>query len=118
MVLQLVRGCDPYGRKLGEAHKEVLLRVRSEDGGIDYMSQTIGKRVICDRCKAEVFCEYIGEGETDGGYTRWKKFAPLPDGWGFVELHELCPVCMKEWNAICDGFYRKEAEKEDERKPV
>lgn len=63
-----------------------------------------GRRYICDRCNAEIFCACIGEGESDGGFTRWHKFQPLPDGWKTYSLGLLCPVCSRIFEDLVDRF--------------
>lgn len=65
------------------------------------MSSKNGKLMVCDRCVESIFLECIGEGEADGGYTRWNKFESCPIGWNncFVnlKLFTLCPKCSKEF---------------------
>lgn len=72
------------------------------------MAYKNGRLYICDRCGKTEFCECTGEGERDGGYTRWNKFEPLPDGWGVAsdskKLHNLCPECNKEYKKIINKF--------------
>lgn len=34
----------------------------------------IGKKYICNRCKAETFVRYIGTKEMDGGWTQIQNF--------------------------------------------
>ena len=57
------------------------------------MAWTNGRRYTCDRCGAECFCKCTGEGELDGGYTRWNNFEPLPSGWKTHAIGLLCPDC-------------------------
>lgn len=65
------------------------------------MSEKNGKLTTCDVCGATVFSECTGEGETDGGFTRWNKFEPKPGGWSRdAVLGNLCPKCT-------DSFKRK-----------
>ena len=80
------------------------------------MAETNGKIVTCDRCGAEIFLKCTGEGETDGGYTRWNEFEKLPDGWDLVAVPnsvgwtgygnaynmylQVCPECHKLWDEI------------------
>ena len=71
------------------------------------MSQINGCRTICDRCKAEVFSAHIGDGEMDGGFTRWNKFEPKPRGWTRKEGRDLCPECAAEWNKLEVEFMNK-----------
>lgn len=64
------------------------------------MTQELGKVVTCEICGRQQFAKAIGEGETDGGYTRWTKFEAL-DGWDelfvFRDLRykDVCPACHK-----------------------
>lgn len=62
-----------------------------------------GRRYICDRCNAETFCACIGEGESDGGFTRWNTFETLPDGWKTYSIGLLCPAC----NMIYTDFLQR-----------
>jgi hypothetical protein len=68
------------------------------------MSRINGQLMTCDKCGKQVFLRAIGEGETDGGYTRWNKFEPFPDGWS-VEEGDLCPDCTKEYQEMLKGFW-------------
>lgn len=72
------------------------------------MAYKNGQLLICDRCGATTFCECTGEGERDGGYTRWNKFAPPPEGWGRTsdckKLFNLCPDCKAEYQKLIDKF--------------
>ena len=81
------------------------------------MSQVNGQLTTCQRCGAQIFRKCIGEGETDGGYTRWNKFEPYPEGWDLVSVpksagapHDylrVCPACNAQWTkAINEGFLR------------
>ena len=64
------------------------------------MSEKNGKLTTCDICGATVFSRSIGEGETDGGFTRWNKFEPKPEGWSWEsELGDLCPKCSDRFNS-------------------
>lgn len=77
-----------------------------------------GKLRICDRCGAQHFSKTTGEGETDGGYTRWNNFEEPPRMWGFYEVGvesindtrtrkisaELCTACAEKWNAMMAKF--------------
>lgn len=47
------------------------------------MAQVNGELTTRDRCGKQLFRKCIGEGEADGGYTRWNKFEPYPDGWEY-----------------------------------
>lgn len=72
------------------------------------MAEKKGKLLICDRCGATVFLECTGEGERDGGYTRWNNFEDRPEGWEFVrdctKFSMLCPECFKKYKDIIRGF--------------
>ena len=75
------------------------------------MSRVNGQLVTCDRCGQTVFLKTIGEGELDGGYTRWNKFDPFPTGWSVKSgLGDLCPDCSREWNRIETDFMNKKLE--------
>lgn len=75
------------------------------------MSREKGQLVTCDRCGQTVFLKSIGEGETDGGYTRWNKFESFPTGWSVKsDLGDLCPDCSREWNRIETDFMNKKLE--------
>jgi hypothetical protein len=75
------------------------------------MAEVKGKIVICDRCGAQHFVRTTGDGEADGGFTRWNKFESLPAGWGNTPVGDvwymLCPDCTKEWKTIADEYLRK-----------
>lgn len=71
------------------------------------MSSKVGMLLKCDRCGAEVFLECIGEGERDGGYTRWNKFEDRPEGWTNstpTSVGTLCPKCNKLWEHTIKTF--------------
>lgn len=78
------------------------------------MSQINGQLTTCERCGAQVFRRCTGEGETDGGYTRWNNFEPYPEGWDLVDVPKgaaphncvrVCPACHKVWDqAIVSHF--------------
>lgn len=78
------------------------------------MAEHKGLLKICDRCGATVFLKTTGDGEADGGFTRWNKFEPAPAGWDCVNVGEtetghrvyktLCPVCTAEWSRINKQF--------------
>lgn len=84
------------------------------------MSEINGQLVNCDRCGAQIFRKAIGEGEADGGYTRWNKFEDYPPGWETVEIPvgvinghfksryiKVCPKCNSLWhNLLNDGFLK------------
>ena len=87
------------------------------------MSKMNGQIVTCDRCGAHIFRKCTGEGETDGGFTRWNNFESLPVGWDFVAVPrsiewtecgnaynrylQVCPTCHKLWDEIIiEGFLK------------
>jgi hypothetical protein len=74
------------------------------------MSQVKGRLVTCDRCATSVFSKTTGDDESDGGFTRWNKFEPLPKGWGSHKGNDLCPSCYNEWNKIETSFLNREIE--------
>ena len=95
------------------------------------MAKINGQIVSCDRCGASVFRRCTGEGEADGGFTRWNDFEGLPDGWDLVAIPRnrnapsgnaynsylhVCPACHAMWDKVVnDGFlmgtpYYKETE--------
>lgn len=81
------------------------------------MSQVNGQLSTCERCGAQVFRRCSGEGEADGGYTRWNTFEPYPEGWGLVDVPKsveiahncirVCPDCQVVWdNAVMEHFLK------------
>lgn len=72
------------------------------------MSEVKGRLVTCDRCGETTFSKTVGDGEADGGFTRWNKFEPLPPGWGGHKGKDLCPSCSREWNKIETEFMNRE----------
>ena len=77
------------------------------------MSTKLGKYYICDRCGTTSFFEKIGEGETDGGFTKFDKFEEA-DGWNTVypeAAHSmgnsklLCPTCSEKYNKLMQEFF-------------
>lgn len=66
-----------------------------------------GRKIVCDRCGQSTFVRCNGEGEMDGGYTRWNKFEQA-EGWQWEHgVGDLCPECSKEWNEMQEAFKRK-----------
>lgn len=54
----------------------------------------------CDRCGETTFFKTIGDGEADGGFTRWNKFEPA-EGWTYEGgIGDLCPGCSQEFEDI------------------
>lgn len=69
--------------------------------------RTCGQLRTCDRCGSYVFLKCIGEGETDGGYTRWSKFEEA-EGWSKErDIGDLCPSCTAELEAMKAEFEQK-----------
>ena len=79
------------------------------------MSLVNGQLTTCERCGAQIFRKTIGEGQTDGGYTRWNEFEPYPEGWEVVSLPKVknrvlsyahvCPDCYAKWNRVLNTFF-------------
>lgn len=75
-----------------------------------------GKLIICDRCGERVFLKTVGDGVADGGYTRWNKFEPKPDGWIYSRdlQKSLCPACNDKYQMLLESFITsKEIRKEN-----
>lgn len=73
------------------------------------MAHENGRLTTCDRCGITVFSKVVGEGERDGGFTRWNNFEPLPDGWkGHLETGTLCPCCNRQYEDFVTEFMKKE----------
>lgn len=69
------------------------------------MGTVNGQLCTCDRCGAEVFRKNIGEEVMDGGYTKWNKFEPMPDGWGNQpHMGLMCPDCNKKYMKMINAF--------------
>lgn len=49
----------------------------------------------CVRCGETIFLEKIGTRDSDGGYTTWDEFEPMPSNWYFSGelIGNLCPCC-------------------------
>lgn len=72
------------------------------------MSRENGQLLTCDRCGAWVFLECTGEGEADGGWTRWNKFEPSPN-WGYLDgVGDICPKCRVEYENMLEQFKRRQ----------
>lgn len=66
-----------------------------------------GRLIKCDRCGKETFCKANGEGELDGGYTRWNKFEDA-SGWSHeLGIGDLCPDCTQKFKELKDNFAKK-----------
>lgn len=69
--------------------------------------KTNGRLVKCDRCGEEIFCKSTGDGELDGGYTRWNKFEEAP-GWSYEhDIGDLCHECTQEYRRLKAEFAKK-----------
>lgn len=69
-----------------------------------------GRLRTCDRCGKMAFAKHIGDGEADGGWSRWNKFESL-EGWCWEkDIGDLCPECTKEWERMKESFKQKEGE--------
>lgn len=70
------------------------------------MSNRVGKVVICDKCGASVFLDYIDSKHLDGGYTKVDNYAPKPPGWNYIATLEmdLCPLCNEAWIKVVQDF--------------
>lgn len=65
------------------------------------------KASICSRCGEVFLAKYIGEKETDGGYTRWADFEKEPEGWkDYFDIGLLCPCCNEEYKYWLDVFMK------------
>lgn len=72
------------------------------------MSREKGMLVTCDFCGAIAFAKAAGEGEADGGYTRWNKFEPFPEGWSTKiqvdrKYLDSCPKCTAKYDELMEG---------------
>ena len=87
------------------------------------MAKVNGQIVTCDRCGKQIFRKCTGEGEMDGGFTRWNTFEAMPDGWDLVAVPSslgwvgngnayngyilVCADCHKLWDEIViEGFLK------------
>lgn len=69
------------------------------------MSEVKGILKTCDRCGETIFLKTIGDGEADGGFTRWNKFEKAPDGWErLFAVGLLCPKCNEEYKKLLERF--------------
>lgn len=63
-----------------------------------------GLLIKCDRCGETGFFKTIGDGEMDGGFTRWNKFESA-EGWSCeYDIGDLCPNCSQEFEDMKLGF--------------
>lgn len=71
------------------------------------MARENGQLRTCDRCGKTIFLKTIGDGETDGGYTRWNKFEEAK-GWSNErDIGDLCPDCTDLFNALKQTFAKE-----------
>lgn len=78
------------------------------------MAEIKGRMTICDRCGETVFSKCTGEGELDGGFTRWNKFEDKPNGWDYhCETGQLCPKCNEEYGNMIKKFLNRGANNAD-----
>ncbi len=68
------------------------------------MSRENGQLKTCDRCGKTVFLKTIGDGETDGGYTRWNKFESAIGWTTECDIGDLCPDCSKQFEELKESF--------------
>lgn len=75
------------------------------------MGSKVGMLKTCDRCGEQIFLEYTGEAETDGGFTKYSTYDSMEPGWKTVNLNTvpvvsalLCTKCMKELSATMVNF--------------
>lgn len=73
------------------------------------MSEVKGILKTCDRCGETIFLKTIGDGEADGGFTRWNKFEEAPEGWGQRRdiWVTLCPKCNEEYTKLLKWFMER-----------
>lgn len=84
------------------------------------MAETEGKMLTCDLCGATVFLKYVGDGKADGGFTKWRKYEDIPDGWGSWHVGDiihsfLCPDCnqrMQDALLACISEIRGKADQD------
>ena len=70
------------------------------------MAEVEGKLVFCEVCGQSVFLKCVGEEWADGGYTKWRKYEEMPEGWNNRLLWDprlLCPSCAERIGAAIDA---------------
>lgn len=73
------------------------------------MSETIGKRIECDRCGKTLFLKYIGTKEFDGGFTKVSEFEPKPEAWVYhTDIGLLCYECEQVYQNLLNEFFFRE----------
>lgn len=71
------------------------------------MSEMNGKLQTCDRCGKQIFLRCTGEGEWDGGYTRWNEFEPAT-GWEYVDdVGSVCPECWEDYRDMLERYKKR-----------
>ena len=78
------------------------------------MSRVNGQMLTCDRCGVTTFVECTGEGERDGGYTRWNTFEAAPgwtNEWDKPKGGLLCPQCAKKREQLLADFWGEVAKR-------
>lgn len=79
------------------------------------MSSVNGRLLTCDRCGEQIFLKCTGEGETDGGFTRWNNFETPPEGWDWVnDVGSVCPRCWKDFQAMMERYKKCPAKVKEE----
>lgn len=80
------------------------------------MSEVNGKLQTCDRCGETIFLKTIGNGEADGGFTRWNKFEDAPEGWEWrYDINKLlCPKCNETYKSVLNNFISNEMDFKEE----
>lgn len=70
------------------------------------MSRENGQLRTCNRCGKQIFLKCNGEGEMDGGFTRWNTFDQTPaKGWDFLsKIGDVCPGCYAEYTRMFNQF--------------
>lgn len=70
------------------------------------MSETIGKRIECDRCGKTLFLKYIGTKEFDGGFTKVSEFEQKPETWVYhTDIGLLCHECEQVYQNLLHEFF-------------
>lgn len=70
------------------------------------MAETEGKLLTCDLCGATVLLKYVDDGEMYGGYTKWREYEKMPDGWSdhlLLNSRLLCPSCAERIEAAINA---------------
>ena len=71
------------------------------------MSKANGQMLTCDRCGTWIFLKCTGEGEMDGGFTRWNNFEPA-SGWEYVhDVGTVCPKCLHDYRDMLERYKKK-----------